>query len=148
MAIELPIQRFRCCECGRAFSWRPAFLVFGRSYIAVAYQKALQAMALNQRLGTKQAWYELSRPARRAFRRYVMRRLDRLLSRLEYLAGVRPLGLNASEAQKKHRLWTLASVLAQRHSSTQQELLPAHIVSLALARSFRPPLVSYHPSAR
>ena len=56
----IPIRRFYCPQCGRTFSWRPRFLVFGRRHAAAAYQLALQDWVAHRPTGPNPRWWFLS----------------------------------------------------------------------------------------
>ncbi len=66
----IPIRRFYCPKCRRTFSWRPRFLVFGRTFAAVAYQQAFKKWALGHSSSWKQresSWYQLELSTYKAF---------------------------------------------------------------------------------
>ena len=60
-----------CTACGRTFSWRPAFLLFGRRYAALFYQMAFQAWSLGRSAAGTGLWCDLSTTGRRAFSRFL-----------------------------------------------------------------------------
>lgn len=141
VAGPIPIRRFRCSRCGRTFSWRPAFLVFGRRLVSVAYQGAVRAWALGHRRGRRrggESWHELGMAGRKSLFRRLTRRLDELLGRLDVpghsSAPDEPTGLAAGRQRDRVQLWHAARRLAHTHSSQQHEpRLACHLVFLALA---------------
>lgn len=70
-AGAIPLRRFMCTACGRTFSWRPAFLLFGRRYAALFYQMAFQAWSLGRSAAGTGLWCDLSTAGRRAFSRFL-----------------------------------------------------------------------------
>lgn len=73
---ELPIRRFFCPACGRTFSWRPRFLVFGHRYAAVVYEQVLRDWSLGRATPEcrhPECWFRLSPAAARALRRRLVR---------------------------------------------------------------------------
>lgn len=141
VAGPIPIRRFRCSRCGRTFSWRPAFLVFGRRLAAVVYQQAVKSWALGGRRGRRQcgeSWHELGLAGRKSLFRRLTRRMDELLGRLEVhrrSTGPRePRGPAAERHRDRVQLWHAARRLARTVSSKKRKpRLACHPLFLALA---------------
>src|SRR4029077_15288451 len=73
----LPIRRFKCCDCGRTFSWRPFFLVFLHRFTAAAYQQFLDTQASDG------DWWQPGAGAIEAVRARLFRAARPLTERLE-----------------------------------------------------------------
>lgn len=118
---DIPLRRFLCKLCGRTFSWRPIFLVYGHRLAVVTYQQNLKNWALNKP-GPSASWYELGVGGRKSFLRKIRLRLPSLL---------RQLGCSGPAPPHEPLLW-----FALRRSSRQlnPDLLPAQFLCLAMAR--------------
>lgn len=135
-AGAIPIRRFRCSGCGRTFSWRPPFLVFGRRYAAVFYQMALREWCLGRRGADGRAWYEPGPTGRRAFFRLLTRRFGFLLGRLgEAREGLPP--HDRADSEERRSLWNLARGSARDPRDRQdRSRLAIHPLCMALAQAF------------
>lgn len=75
-----------CTACGRTFSWRPAFLLFGRRYAALFYQMAFRAWSLGGAAVRTGLWCDLSGAGQRALSRFFGNRIFELAGRLHLSA--------------------------------------------------------------
>lgn len=132
VAGPVPLRRFLCTGCGRTFSWRPAFLLFGRRYAAVFYQLAFKSWSRGTMARTSGSWYDLSASAHRAFVRFLSSRAWDLVARLELwrddlLAGSHPAKPHPGE------VWSLARRAVRALFPVKQPPLSIHLTCLALA---------------
>jgi hypothetical protein len=130
----IPIRRFRCSRCRRTFSWRPRFLVFGRRFAAVSYQRELKVWAQGGASRWSHAWHEAGQAATKALRRQLRRRAselaERFIAELSHLGGSE---LPPAEVPAERRIWRLTRTLA-RLQTPEKPRYSCHLLFLALAR--------------
>lgn len=121
------LRRFKCTACGRTFSWRPLFLLFGRRYAALFYQLKFKSWALGQCVAGHGGWCDLGEAGRKAFSRFLGSRAAEFLDRL---------GTKVEPAGRRMKMWQLARQFVRSLLSAQQRppSLSIHLVCLALAR--------------
>lgn len=129
----IPIRRFYCPKCGRTFSWRPRFLVFGRQYAAAAYELAFHDWVSRRPPGQDPRWWLLSAEARAALFRWLRVRLSDLLARIH--GALRRWGaLLPTVGDERLNLWNGVLQLTEVIGPQESPRLPFHFLCLALAR--------------
>lgn len=120
-AEGLKLRRFMCTGCGRTFSWRPAFLAYGRRLAALIYQQALKDWAYRRRRRWEQnPWCDVSPSAYYALGR-------RLRETIPEPPGQATLS--------RQHLWQLLRGVAKQITlSTRQPRQAIHVLFIALAR--------------
>ena len=128
----IPIRRFYCPHCGRTFSWRPRFLVFGRRHATVAYQLALESW-IGHSVPQPPRWWFLSPRARGSLFGWLRARFGDLLARIrEELDAYNALVPTVDD--ERINLWNGALHLTEIIGSQENPRLPFHFLCLALAR--------------
>lgn len=145
----IPIRRFYCPKCGRTYSWRPRFLVFGRPLAAVAYEQALEPWALGRPVEAGRdacSWYQLVDAARKALRRLIRNNVDELLKRFRDELELSGSDVPSEESsdfpragstpkEERKTLWHLACKVARIFSKREEQpRLTCHYLLIALAR--------------
>lgn len=126
----IDLRRFLCRGCGKTFSYRPPFLLFGRRLAALTYQRLLKGWCTGTSQAVTGACWELGEAGRKAFRHSLTQRCPEALERLKEWLQISP-SQPAPGASPRERLWLLARQLVKRVHRFQ---LPIHLVCIALAR--------------
>jgi hypothetical protein len=119
----LAIRRFKCCDCGRTFSWRPGFLAFGHRFTAAAYEQFLQAQS---RSGD---WWEPGTAATQAVRDRLRRAAPELTERLERHLK-RPL---SGRTDAGHVIDLARHIASQQQLTLEESRYSCHVLFLAIA---------------
>ena len=144
---QLAIRRFRCARCRRTFSVRPAFLVFGHPFAAVAYEQVLQpppappdaekpnvsaaddaAVAPEPDRCKGHDWWQPGVAAVRALRRRLQGAAQRLIERMEAHQGQ-----SLSGCTDVSQAFSLANTIAHRQSHPASPRFACHVLFLAIA---------------
>lgn len=136
VAGRIPIRRFRCPACERTFSWRPRFLLFGRRFAALYYQRAFRDWAQGRPPRASGAWCEPERSGWRAFWRFLTQRRHELLRRLkEEASWPASASTRTPEPEERRRVWEVARrrVRALAGPPERRPPLSIHLVCVALA---------------
>jgi hypothetical protein len=112
-----------CCECGRTFSRRPWFLVFGHRFTAAAYEECLQAQTCGG------DWWRPGAQATQAVRTRLRQRAQRLTKRLETYLGRPPSG----RTDTGHVLDLAKAIASQQPSTPEEPRYACHVLFLAIA---------------
>lgn len=129
----IPIRRFYCPQCGRTFSWRPRFLVFGRRLATAAYELAFRDWVARQGPAQNPRWWFLSERARNAVFRWLQVQFIELLARVRQEVERRG-GLLPAVADERFNLWNGALQLTEVIGPQENPRLPFHFLCLAFAR--------------
>ena len=130
----IPLRRFWCTGCSRTFSWRPAFLLFGRRYATMFYQMAFKRWSDGCGVRASGRWYDLSASAQRAFVRFLSSRALDFLARLDL--RYRVVSDDDSDLPKSlpGRIWNLSRCRVRVLVDGKQPPLSIHFFCRALVR--------------
>jgi hypothetical protein len=129
----IPLRRFLCTGCSRTFSWRPAFLLFGRRYATMFYQVAFKRWSDGCGLRASGHWYDLSASAQRAFVHFLSTRSLDFLARLDLRCSVISHEPDTAESLPG-LIWTLSRRCARILVNRKHPPLSIHLFCRALAR--------------
>lgn len=115
------IRRFKCCTCGRTFSWRPWFLAFGRQFMAAAYEAILEPKSRDTG-----DWWTPSTAARQKLRRQLRHVSEKVIRRLEAYCPVQP-------SRGFDTATVLLSLAETARQHPEQPRYSSHILFLTLA---------------
>ena len=140
-AGPLWIRRFYCTICRRTFSWRPWFLVFGHSFVTVAYQYLIKTWCLgagHPRWLRQASWWQPGAAADKALCRTLLRRSRELIHRLRtglerYSGRGRPVRCVPS-ADPRRAIWHLSRELARSRKSPERRM-SCHYLFMCLAHT-------------
>lgn len=132
VAGPIPLRRFRCTGCCRTFSWRPAFLLFGRRYATIFYQMAFKRWSDGCGVKASGRWYDLSGSAQRAFVHFLRTRTLDFLARLDSQYWVTSDDPDLKETLPG-RIWTLSRRCVRTLVNGKQPPLSIHLFCWALA---------------
>lgn len=134
VAGPVPLRRFMCTGCGRTFSWRPAFLLFGHRYAAVFYQLAFKRWSRGTVARASGSWYDLSASAHKAFARFMSSRACDLVARLGSGCDDLLPGHHLAEPPPPGEVWLLARRAVRALLPVKRPPLSIHLTCLALVR--------------
>jgi hypothetical protein len=129
------LRRFKCCACGRTYSWRPPFLAFARHLVAQAYQRPFKSWALGCRSSYTGVWHELGESGIKAFRRVLNDRLSELRGRMRRELGIQQAPRLEPLSLQRQKLWYLIRHVSRKLRRVHKApRLSCQTLFLALAR--------------